>query len=185
VQEWERTDELVAAFGRWAAAQRTESAATSRARERSLREQAAASATWIGTLVDLAEHRTEVTVAVNQKRRRGRLVGVGRDFCVLDHAGQGQTDLVALGAVSALWPDPAATPFASGARDGTIDLTLSMAFALLVEQRARIRLVTRTGDETAGDLITAGEDLLTVRTEPPTRRLVYVPLGAVAICELH
>jgi hypothetical protein len=103
VQQWQRGDELVAAFTTWAAEQRAESAAAGRARERSLREQAAASATWVGILVDLAEQGTRVTALVAGQRRSGRIAGVGRDFLVLDPR-YGHTALIRLDAVLTLWP---------------------------------------------------------------------------------
>jgi hypothetical protein len=177
-------DELVAAFARWAADQRAVSAAGSRARERSLREQAAASATWVGTLVDLAERSASVTAVTGQQRRSGRIVGVGRDFFVLDTR-SGRSDLVVLGAVDALWPDQTATQLPAGDRGGAIDLSLMMALARLAEERAPICLTTTSGIETAGDLVAAGEDVLTVRTEAPNRRLAHVPFSAVAVCELR
>jgi hypothetical protein len=180
----ERGDELVAAFARWAADQRAVSAAGSRARERSLREQAAASATWAGTLVDLAESSAPVTAVIGHQRRGGRIVGVGRDFFVLDTR-SGRSDLIALSAVDAVWPDQTASPLPAGDRDGAIDLTLMMALALLAEERAPICLVTTSGIETAGNLVATGEDVLTVRTEAPNRRLAHVPFSAVAVCELR
>ena len=97
-------DELVAAFVRWAADQRAATAAADRARARSLRDQATAAATWAGLLVDLAERLASVTTVVAGQQRSGRLVGVGRDFCVLqsDH---GRTALIAVGEIAQLWPD--------------------------------------------------------------------------------
>jgi hypothetical protein len=187
MQGREGGDELVAAFARWAAEQRTVSAAGSRSRERSLREQAAASATWAGTLVDLAERGAPVTAVIGQDRRSGRIVGVGQDFFVLDTR-SGRHVLVVLGAVDALWPDQTASPLPAGPagdRGGAIDLTMMMALALLAEERAPICLTTTSGIDTAGDLLAAGEDVLTVRTEAPNRRLAHVPFSAVAICELR
>ena len=81
--EWDdaqRGDELVAALDRWAAMQRAAAAAAGRARERSLRDQAATLATWTGVLVDLAEQGAPVTAVVANQRRSGRVIGVGRDF---------------------------------------------------------------------------------------------------------
>jgi hypothetical protein len=177
-------DELVAALDRWAASQRAASAAAGRARERSLREQAATLATWTGILVDLAEHGASVTAVLANQRRRGRIVGVGRDFFVLD-AHPGRPALVRSDAVASLWPDHAAAVLPAGARGGEIDLSLMMAVALLAEERSPICVISTTGGETAGDLVAAGEDVLTVRTDASMRRLAYVPLGAVAICELR
>jgi hypothetical protein len=79
----------------------------------------------------------------------------------------------------------------------TIDLSLMMALALLAEERSPIRLTTTTGLEIAGALLAAGEDVLTVRTDSSAisatsatsatsaRRSAYLPLSAVAWCELR
>jgi hypothetical protein len=106
---------------------------------------------------------------------------------VLD-ARSGHHDLVVLRAVDALWPDRTANPQPAGPagdRGGAIDLSLMMALALLAEERAPICLTTTSGIETAGDLLAAGEDVLTIRTDVPNRRLAHVPFSAVAMCELR
>ncbi len=178
-------NDVVAAFTAWAAEQRTAAAAAGRTRERSQRELAGASATWSGVLVDLAEQTTPVTVAVAGLRRPGRIVGVGRDFCILE--APPRTALISLPAISALAPDLplARADVPAGDRDPTIDLTLVMALARLAEQRAPVTLIAHDGQESAGDLIGAGEDVLTVRGQPPARRVAYVPLHAVAVCDLR
>jgi hypothetical protein len=178
-------DELVAAFARWAADQRVVAAAGDRARERSLREQARATATWTGVLVDLAEQGNQVTVMIAGQRRGGRLVGVGRDFCVLE-PDQGRTALISVEHVTELWPDgPARNDAPEGDRSPAIDLPLMAALALLAEERSPVGVFSTGGFETAGDLVAAGDDVLTVRTGTPGRRLVYVPLRALAICDLR
>jgi len=173
-------DELVAAFARWAADQRAEAAAADRVRERSLRTQASATATWAGILVDLAEQATPVTAVVAAQRRRGRIVGVGPDFCVFE-AHLGGPALICLPAMSALWPERTT----AGARPPALELSLLAALSMLAEERSPVTLVTSGGDEIAGDLIAAGEDVLTVQTDPPARRLAYVRLSALARCELR
>jgi hypothetical protein len=185
MHEGQEGDDLVAAFVRWAAGQRTASAAASRARERSLREQAAASATWAGVIVDLAEQQASVTVAVGGQKRAGRVVGAGRNFFVLDGGRHGRITLVALDAVGAIWPDQVADVLPTGARLGAIDMTLMMALALLVEQRAPVCITSPAGLQTSGELVAAGEDVLTLRIDPAARRLTYVPLATVALCELR
>ncbi|HEY3810963.1 MAG TPA: hypothetical protein VGL49_05970 [Acidimicrobiales bacterium] len=180
----QRGDDLVAAFTAWAAEQRTAAAAAGRTRERSQRELAGAAATWSGILVDLAEQASAVIVAVAGLRRPGRIVGVGRDFCVLD--APTRAALISLPAISALSSDqtrPGADQPA-GDRHPTIELTLVAALARLAEQRAPVTVVARDGQETTGDLIAAG-DVLTVRAPRPARRLTYVPLDAVALCDLR
>src|SRR5262245_29998194 len=127
MQEGQAGDDLVAAFARWAGDQRAASAVASRARERSLREQAAAAATWAGVVVDLAEQHASVTVSAAGQKRGGRVVGAGRDFFVLDGARHSRITLVALNAVGAIWPDHVAAALPAGARRGAIEMTLMMA----------------------------------------------------------
>ena len=183
MEEGRRGDQLVAAFARWAADQRTQDAAVARARQRSLREQARGSATWAGVLLDLAEQTTPVTVVVAGQRRRGQIVGVGQDFCVLQPR-LGGPALVRAWAISEVWPEdgtPRDAP--TGDRDPSIRLTLTTALALLAEERAPVSLMTDRGVENPGDLLAVGDDVVTLRTAQ--RRLVYLPLRAVALCEVR
>jgi hypothetical protein len=178
-------EELVAAFARWAADQRAAVAAEDRVRERSLREQATATATWVGILVDLAEQAAAVTVVVAGLRRSGRLIGVGRDFCVLQSARR-RIALIAVHEIVQLWPDghTAGGPPA-GDRRPSIDLTLTSALALLAEERSPVSLISGNGLDTTGELVAVGDDVLTLRAALPVRRLVHVPISSVAVCELR
>lgn len=97
-------DGLLTLLRAWAGDARTRDAAAARTRERWLRLQAAEAATWLGTLVDLAERRQVVTLQVGATARTGRLVGVGHDLCVLDEAAGAV--LVALPHVHALQAHP-------------------------------------------------------------------------------
>ena len=139
----------------------------------------------MGVLVDLAEQDASVAVVVAGQRRSGHLVGVGRDFCVLqtDH---GRAVLISVPEIAQLWPEVGwgdGPP--TGDRTPSIDLTLTTGLALLAEERSPVVLVSGDGLETAGDLVAVGEDVLTLRTAPPARRLVHVPTSRVAVCELR
>jgi len=185
-------DDLVEAFARWAADQRAEAAASDRARERSLRTQAGASATWAGILVDLAEQATPVTVMVAARRHRGRVVGVGADFCVLE-PGAGRPALICSQAISALWPEPGPEPGpvaragnpSAGARYPSLSLSLLAALSMLADEHSPVAIVTSDGQETVGVLIAAGEDVLTVQTNRQAQQIVYLRLSAVASCEMR
>jgi hypothetical protein len=194
-------DDLVDALGRWAAADRAARAAGDRSRERVLREQAGAAATWSGVLVDLAERRAAVTLAVAGARRSGRLVGIGQDFVVFDQRG-GHPALVILDAIDAVWTeDPVGAGSAVGSRPAALDLSLVAALAGLADERTPVALLLSGGDEVTGDLVGMGADVLTVRrpsggrTGAATsgsghrgggqRRAIVVPVGAVALCELR
>ena len=175
---------MVAAFTRWAGAERAGLAAAARTRERWLREQVAASATWLGTLVDLTERREDVTLAVGAARFVGRVVGVGRDFCVMDQPGS-RPALLRVGSISAAWPASAPTRPVPG--DGTppIDLSMNAAVASLADERTPVRLVLDGGVEVEGELVGAGEDVVTLRLPGVIRRQVYVRFDAIGACELR
>ena len=73
----------------------------------------------------------------------------------------------------------------AGGRGPALDLSLIAALSMLAEERSPVCFVTSTGDETAGELVAAGEDVLSLRSGPPERRLAYVQLTAVALCDLR
>jgi hypothetical protein len=205
----DEADALVAAFTRWAASERVSEAASQRSRQRWLALQAGSTATWAGALLDLAEQSSSVTIdlAATGKRLQGRLVGVGRDFCVVALR-NGRPALVALSAVAMLWPDarpdalsdarPGSRPGSrpdgrsaghggggpAGDRTPPLELTLVAALAELAEERTPV--VVHCGEHHAeGDLISVGEDVLAVRGAPPSRRTAYIPLAAMAWCEVR
>jgi hypothetical protein len=183
VQDGQPGDELVAAFARWAAGERVSRAASERSRQRWLAGQAVSSATWTGLLVDLAEHADPVTLAVGGNRVSGRLVGVGRDFCVLEEAG-GRPILVASAAIVALWPsDPPTRRSPSGDRNPPLDISLAQAMESLAEDR--VPVLIRVGEQRVeGRVWAVGEDVVTL-SSGAGRRLVHLPLATVRVCEIR
>ena len=173
-------DRLLAAFARWAADERTAQAARMRSRERSLRDQAAGEATWSGLLVDLAETAGEVTLEVGSKTLRGGLVGVGAGFCVLVQDGR-RPALIPTDRIVALWKEKAA----SGSRFPHLDLTFEAALSGLADERSPVCVVLTGGSQVTGELVRSGTDLVSIRTDPPTRRTVHVRTGHIEICELR
>jgi hypothetical protein len=164
-------------------------AAAGRARERSLRQQAGAAATLVGILVDLAEQSMPVVIHAAGVRRTGRIVATSDDFCVLDPAGGASSSLmvrpslVVTSAIAAIWPaGGAATP--AGGRSAAVALSLEAALSLLAEERAPVRIVLVGDHEVAGDLLTVGDDVMTLAATGPSPRLVHVPVSALAVCDL-
>lgn len=178
-------DDLVAQFARWSAAERSSEAARSRSLERSMRDQAVASATWAGSLVDLAERRSQVAVCIGTARLSGALEAVGRDFCVLVRSGP-RPVLVRLDRITSLRLDPTAGHrLPGGGRFPALELSLLAALSILAEERWPVNLALAAGDQVAGDLVAVGEDVLTVREKDGPRRSVLVPLVALDYCELR
>jgi hypothetical protein len=176
-------DDLVRALERWAAEQRVVEAAASRAHERSLRDQAGASATWTGVLLDLAEQGAEVVLSVAAMRRSGRLVGVGPDYCILEQR-SGRPAMLTMSAITSVTPAPSVGASVSPAGDRPPGLGLSLAAALgaLADERTPVSLWAGPGENIDGDLIAAGQDVVTVRS---ATRTVHIPLRAVLMCELR
>lgn len=178
-------DDLIAAFSRWSADERATEAARSRTRERSLREQAAAAATWMGALVDLAESDSRVALMVGTGRLTGTIEAVGPDFCVLVLSG-GRPVLVQLSRIAAVAPEAQrAKGPASGSRLPTVELSLAAAMSLLAEERSPVQVAVTGGHQVSGDLVGVGEDVITVRTQGAQAAAVLIPLGNVEYCELR
>ena len=178
-------DDLIAAFSRWSAQERAADAARSRTRERSLREQAAATATWAGALVDLAENGSRVVLLVGAGRLTGTIEAVGPDFCVLVLAG-GRPVLVNLARIAAVLTEATRGKApAAGSRLPAVDLSLAAALSLLAEERAPVHVAAAAGHQVSGDLVGMGEDVLTIRSQGAEPAAVLVPLANVEYCELR
>ena len=185
-EPWEDADVegLLASLSRWAGDQRAAEAASARARERWLRQQAGEEATFTGVLVDLAERQAAVVIRTDTHGHIGRLRGIGHDVAVLDGA-SGALTLVALGAVrSVQLAPPADDRDTSGSRSPTGRLSLAGLLAALAADRASVRVELLGGQMVTGSLQGVGADVLSVRVEGEPDRTVHVPLHAVASCRL-
>lgn len=157
-------------------------AVASRSERRSRLERASETATWRGTLRDLAERRLPVTVRIDGgASRRGSLVAIGADHLAL-RAGTGQLVLLRLDAVQLVRPEPGlSAPVATGDRERVQGQRLATVLAALVEDRTRIQLGCVGLDEpVVGELVGLGEDVLTVEVDAADRGTVYLPLAVVS-----
>jgi hypothetical protein len=157
-------DALVAEFARWAADQRVGQAATARSRERWLRQQAAETATMVGTLVDLAEEGADVAVVVGARTVTGRLTGVGRDgFVVAEPSGAATVvPLARLGALRVAGRR-SGTGEASGERRAAGEWRVTDALAALAADRSQVRLGLTGGETMTGTVLSVGEDVMTLQ----------------------
>jgi hypothetical protein len=154
-----------------------------RSRERRLREQAASTATLAGILVDLAERATAVVIGIGEHRCSGRVVGVSRDFCLVEQL-NGRPAIVPLTAVTSVAPGGPAPSTPAGDRHPVLSLSLVSALAAMAEDRAPVA-VRAGADHIEGDLTSAGEDVVCVRSGPPARKLSYVPVGSLTYIEVR
>ena len=151
--------------------------------ERSLRTVAEAEATFVGIAIDLAERGVAVAVRTSAGRtHRGRLVGAGRDFLVLEDPARPPV-VVATAAIGSLRPQPAAgvgsVRDVAGARPAPLDVSLPGLLARWAAERPRVQ-VTPNGDEPiTGELRAAGLDVVTLRLDGPARAVVHVPIAAL------
>lgn len=171
------------AFARWAGDQRVGEAALGRSRQRRMAEAISASATWAGVLLDVAENALQVVLTVGSRRLSCRIVGVGADFCVTDSEGSGSA-VVALSAMSALATSPGARVTVAGDRPPPIGMSFTAALAALADERLPLA-VWCDDSRTEGELLAVGEDVVTLRTPAPSRRLIYMPTDRISVCEMR
>ena len=183
VRDSDPGEALILAFTRWAAEERIGEAALGRSRQRRMADAASASATWAGVLLDVAETALPVVLTVGSRRLSCRILGVGADFCVTDSEGS-TAFIVAVSAISALEPSPPARGNTAGDRPPPIGMSFAAALAALADER--LPVAVWSGEvRFDGELLAVGEDVATLRTAAPTRRLVYLPIDRISLCEMR
>ena len=186
-------DDFLADLASWAARDRTARAASERSQTRARADQSLATSTWTGLLVDLAESGSEVALWSGPGlTRKGRLVGVARDFVVLEPAGRGPV-LIRTTALQSVTPaEPGAQRAQSaqtarspraGERRHPSELTLAAALDALAGERAPASVQT-SSQAFHGAIIGCGEDVLTMKSDGPGRH-VYVALNALVWIEIR
>ena len=160
---------------------RTAEAVRERLVERELRQRASESATFAGTLRDLAEAATAVTLRVATGRSyQGALVAVAIDHVVL-RSDAGASVHVAVDQVTAVQPGPGYPPaVATGERESAAGRTLDEVLFDALEERPTVALVTQgDGASHRGRLLAVGEDVLTLQATD-AGMLRYVPTHSVS-----
>jgi hypothetical protein len=167
-------DELQRLLDDARAAERSEA----RGQERSLRHVAEESARLAGTLVDLAERGSGVTVRTATGRsHHGPVRLVATDFCVV---GSESGDVwIALAAVTTVRPHPGERHVAATGSRPTVDLLLLEALSRVAPERPRLSIVLSGGESVVGQLRSVGTDLLTVRLDGDGRGVCYVSGSSV------
>jgi len=164
---------------------RASDAGRGRGRERSLRRQAEEDASLVGALVDLAEHRSTVTLGtVDGAVHHGVVRAVGADFCVLGAERRSQTHvLVRTAAIVTVRPDPDERhAAASGDRPPPSGLRWLEVLATMAEDRQEVSIGTVDGGRVTGELRAVGRDVVTVALAGERRALCYV--SASSMCDM-
>ena len=157
-----------------------EAAGAERASTRMLREAAEQEATFIGSLVDIAERGGSVVVRAGASRsHRGKVRAVGRDFVILQE-GDGAPALLALGSIASVREVDVTGHDTAGQRRAPVGASLRTLLARLAAERPLVQ-VRCAGDDVAllGALRAVGADVVTLRLEADSRATVLVPLHAV------
>lgn len=159
---------------------RADAQAQARTRERWLQRQATESATFVGTLLDLAEADATLSLTlVGGRRHDGRVVGLGHDVAVLDD--RGEHVVVRLEAVTLVRPHPGQrTGAASGDRLAALDLGFAEVLGRVAGEAPDVALVLVTGDVVAGSLPAVGTDVVTIRMAPGADGFAYSPVASIA-----
>lgn len=154
-----------------------EAAVRRRAAQQGLQDRASESATWIGTLRDLAERRTPVVVQLQGGRcHRGCLTAVSGDHVVL---GGQPTVVIALHAIGLIRASRGARgTLPQGDRRAADERTLLETLVELLPLDPVVHLGTRgPAEPLRGTVVRVGEDLVSLRTEDGAA--VVVPAAAV------
>jgi hypothetical protein len=167
-------------------AARGDEAASARARERWLARQAEASATLVGSLVDLAEAGAPIAITcVGARTITGTMRAVGTDVVVVAERG-GDSVLVRIGAIALVRPAPGGAPVdaARGDRAAALDLTLVELLDRLAGERPDVAVSLDTADVVSGALVAVGADVLTVRLAAGDGGVAYVSASSVSSVRL-
>lgn len=161
-----------------------ETAVADRLRLRDGRDRALETASWVGTLRDLAEQEVAVVVTTGAQVHRAVLAAVGVDHVVL-RLPDGTLALVALDQVRAVRPEPGVpAPPAMGDRGSSQDRTLAEVLEQLVGDRVELAVGLRdVAQPVRGRVLGVGEDVLSLAVTGSVAdghgATVYVPLAGI------
>jgi hypothetical protein len=169
------------ALERWAADAIVDEAARSRTRARWLRVQSEESASFVGTLLDLAERAEPVVVDAGGQQVLGPLVGIGGDFVVVrvPMAGRTAEVLIRIDAIDVVRAAPGAVEV-HGDRAALLDVQLGAVLGPMAADRPTVVVRTTQGVSVRGELRTAGTDVVRVLVDGDPPAPAWIRLEAVA-----
>lgn len=165
-------DVVGASLAAWAAEATVDEAAAARARRHWLTVQAESESSVAGVLLDLGERERTVVLGVDATQIRGRIVGVGADFVVIERP-DGAAVIVtmdAVGTVRSIEDTPV-----WGDRGVRLDTTLSGILGPIASDRPSV-VVHATAGTVHGVLRSAGTDVLRLQTDAGP---AWVPVAAL------
>jgi hypothetical protein len=157
---------------------RADDAAAARQRARWLSQADEDDASLLGTLIDLAERTSTVTVQTDVAGAHHGIVRlVGADFVVL--GGDSGETWLSLSGVVVVRPHADERHGAAVGRQSGIDLGMAEALARIAPDRPRVALTLAGGVKLAGELRSVGRDVATLLVEGGARELAYVSLSSL------
>ena len=164
----------------WIADAAAREAAEARARSRRLLQQATEDATFVGTLVDLAEREADLTLITRDDTSVvGRIALVARDFVAMVGR-NGRTSFVPLAAIAAVRIQPGTREaVVAGERSAPSQASLAAIVVELATERVRVQ-ITSGKHSVAGTLRSSGDDVVVVMTEGAPSTPVYVAMTAIS-----
>lgn len=158
---------------------RADERASSRSKERWLRLAAEEGATLAGTLVDLAERGTAVSIRTTAGHvHHGTVRLVGADFVIL--AGSAGDVWLALAAVAVVRPGSGVRQGPASSDRPAVDLFLAEALGRIAGERCRLAVVSVGGELVAGELRSVGVDVATLGVDGDPGGVCYVSLASIA-----
>lgn len=137
-------------------------------------------ASLAGTLIDLLERRSAVSIRTDGGAvHHGRVRLVGSDFCVLGTESGGVW--LSLAGMTTVRPHPDERHGPASGDRAAIDLRLAEALARIAIERPRLGLVLAGGDRVSGELRSVGADVATLRLDGEPPGLAYVALPSVRV----
>lgn len=169
--------EPLSALQQWIANGRVDDAARARSRRRSLEHQAAADATLLGTLVDLAEQGRPVTATTGAGcRLTGPVEAVGADFAVLRVERLGDV-FVPVEQLAVVRPS-SGDVLPTGDRPAGLSVTLREALMELTTERPNV-MISTAGEAVRGVMLSVGADLVTVAIDGARRDRAHIRLETI------
>ena len=161
-----------------------EQAARDRAAERALQQAAEEDSTLLGSLVAIAESGATVTVRTSSagggRDHRGVVIGVGRDFFVLQPEPPRPTAFIPFAGATSVRAAAGEAPAGGAGRKPPVDASFAAILGGLAAARPRVQLALRGGDLVVGDLRVVGRDVATLALDGFQRAALVVPLASIA-----
>jgi hypothetical protein len=153
-------------------------AALARQQERWLRQVDEDDASLVGTLVDLAERGSTISIETEPGViHRGIVRLVGQDFCVV--RSEREETWIAYEALAVIRPDTSEQHAPASGNRVAADIRLVDGLAMILADRPRLTLLARGSARLAGALVGVGRDVVSLRLDGPEGQLAYVPAASL------